>query len=952
MKDFFISYTKVDRAWAEWIAWQLEAAGYTTVLQVWDFRPGSNFVQEMHQAAIDAQRTLAVLSPDYINSSFTPPEWAAAFAKDPRGEKGLLLPVRVCECKLEGLLPSIINIDLVGLEESDAKDKLLAGVSRERVKPALPPTYPGNRPFFPGSKQAKVDPTVSVPLQSLEPLRKIGNPPSKLWARTKGWIDYRMSREQRHWLINEYKNKGIKQELLQMLKTQEFESSIQYHQLSSRPPIQEILNYNDVIITGPAGVGKTTFLSEIFRKRLQSEEVDMFIVLQFADILEAKQNPLSLWERINQFFQYRRNKEFRPLTPAAIAYALLTRPILLVIEDLHGAGSIEDLYFYIQNYFETYHEWNQQLKLLLTTRESMNFSRRGIEVISLKPLEKNEARDFFVTLCLKKGVQIDQSAISEALREGEGMRRAFETPATCTPLFVAICVWLVINKSEYRQDVSRLLRMSVSEVIQAFINALYDRAQTNGVPDVEAFQTAYEIIALESWPKTDIQEREIKNWLQDFLPFKENAITVQFFEKNSFLVRQEEKDFVKDVLSFPHQSIVDYLAAKRMVNTDNFSPLMQKEGLLSGLVDFIAELIDSNRKLIAFVRSNLPAFIEVISLHPELLYKSGMGNRNELSQQLAEALSLWIIADTFPRQSTETWDKLRNALKSWSSQWIDHLNNILESYDALSRAIEVLAAIGNERSVKLLKRWMVGDAAKMFQDIAELPPVNTFLLGVLSEETLQTSEGRTAFDLLWSSPSRKVKAGVEDWFNHNVQKLKINDINTLVERGSPFVKLIAEGCKALPLDSKRRISSIIAERIDKFVIPPGSYKVKKGKKEATVTIDRSYLVPRKYKIKRTAKDLLGLQNAMPAIRKAVNNLKLMTEDQFLVAFYNFSEDPSNRNNEHSGIIFSGKDQYYPEVISNSPGQIDIMDFISNTELEGPADRRIINSFAYREVELL
>jgi hypothetical protein len=26
--DFFISYTSADRAWAEWIAWQLEAEGY------------------------------------------------------------------------------------------------------------------------------------------------------------------------------------------------------------------------------------------------------------------------------------------------------------------------------------------------------------------------------------------------------------------------------------------------------------------------------------------------------------------------------------------------------------------------------------------------------------------------------------------------------------------------------------------------------------------------------------------------------------------------------------------------------------------------------------------------------------------------------------------------------------------------------------------------------------
>jgi hypothetical protein len=46
-RDFFISYTGVNRPWAEWIAVQLETAGYSTVLQAWDFRPGSDFFHEM-----------------------------------------------------------------------------------------------------------------------------------------------------------------------------------------------------------------------------------------------------------------------------------------------------------------------------------------------------------------------------------------------------------------------------------------------------------------------------------------------------------------------------------------------------------------------------------------------------------------------------------------------------------------------------------------------------------------------------------------------------------------------------------------------------------------------------------------------------------------------------------------------------------------------------------------
>ena len=47
MTDFFISYNKADKTWAEWIAWELEAKGFTTVIQAWDFRPGSSFILEM-----------------------------------------------------------------------------------------------------------------------------------------------------------------------------------------------------------------------------------------------------------------------------------------------------------------------------------------------------------------------------------------------------------------------------------------------------------------------------------------------------------------------------------------------------------------------------------------------------------------------------------------------------------------------------------------------------------------------------------------------------------------------------------------------------------------------------------------------------------------------------------------------------------------------------------------
>jgi len=142
MKDFFISYNHADQAWAEWIAWQLEQASYSTVIQAWDFHAGSNFVLDMQRGLAEAKRVIAVLSPNYLASRFTQPEWAAAFAQDPTGEKGTLVPVRVRECDLQGLLPQIVYIDLVGLDGPTAHDKLLADVRRERAKPTTAPAFP------------------------------------------------------------------------------------------------------------------------------------------------------------------------------------------------------------------------------------------------------------------------------------------------------------------------------------------------------------------------------------------------------------------------------------------------------------------------------------------------------------------------------------------------------------------------------------------------------------------------------------------------------------------------------------------------------------------------------------------------------------------------------------------------------------------------------------------
>ncbi|MCY7275571.1 MAG: TIR domain-containing protein, partial [Phormidesmis sp. CAN_BIN44] len=118
--------------------------GYSVVIQAWDFRRGGNFVFDMQKAASEAERTIAVLSETYLNSEFTQPEWAAAFAQDPTGKHRKLIPIRVRECTLSGILATIVYVDLVGVNEAEAQELVQRSVLDGRTKPNQKPRFPGS----------------------------------------------------------------------------------------------------------------------------------------------------------------------------------------------------------------------------------------------------------------------------------------------------------------------------------------------------------------------------------------------------------------------------------------------------------------------------------------------------------------------------------------------------------------------------------------------------------------------------------------------------------------------------------------------------------------------------------------------------------------------------------------------------------------------------------------
>ena len=145
-KDFFVSHAGADRAWAEWVAWQLTDAGYTVELDAWDWPVGQNFMLAISDALARCDRVLALFSPAYFERPrYTTEEWTAALVHEPSTGQGRLVPVRVEIMPAEDLpavLRPLIFCNLVGLDAVEARRVLLETVQG--------PKRPDGEPVFPG----------------------------------------------------------------------------------------------------------------------------------------------------------------------------------------------------------------------------------------------------------------------------------------------------------------------------------------------------------------------------------------------------------------------------------------------------------------------------------------------------------------------------------------------------------------------------------------------------------------------------------------------------------------------------------------------------------------------------------------------------------------------------------------------------------------------------------
>ncbi|GIF68268.1 ATP-binding protein [Asanoa ishikariensis] len=135
-----MSYAGRDRAWAEWVAWHLEAAGHSVELDVWDWSTGDNAVLRISDALERADRVVSLYSQAYFDRHrFTTDEWTAVMAGPDR--QGRLVPLRLEEVTPPAVLRPIIWRDLFGLDQEAARVALLSALTGGG-RPGRPPGFP------------------------------------------------------------------------------------------------------------------------------------------------------------------------------------------------------------------------------------------------------------------------------------------------------------------------------------------------------------------------------------------------------------------------------------------------------------------------------------------------------------------------------------------------------------------------------------------------------------------------------------------------------------------------------------------------------------------------------------------------------------------------------------------------------------------------------------------
>ena len=145
--DFFLSRRGSVAAIAREVTDVLLEKGYKVRVEDYDFRLGTSFIEEMHEAITRSRGLIILFTEDYLRLPYTRKEFTSFEAQRLRSPEERHVAILRCEdAPLEGLLADVAYQNLVGVVEPGERKRRIIAAAERQSQSAPPPPRP--RPFM------------------------------------------------------------------------------------------------------------------------------------------------------------------------------------------------------------------------------------------------------------------------------------------------------------------------------------------------------------------------------------------------------------------------------------------------------------------------------------------------------------------------------------------------------------------------------------------------------------------------------------------------------------------------------------------------------------------------------------------------------------------------------------------------------------------------------------
>ncbi len=142
--DIFISYSSQDRPWVrQELLPRLEAQGLRACIDYRDFAVGAPIITEIERALLNSRKTLLVLSPAYMQSTWAEFENLVLQTLDPSNQSPRLVPLRKEVCEIPLRIRYLVYVDFAAPDDLDFEwERLLNALSATVVGSGVAPDPP------------------------------------------------------------------------------------------------------------------------------------------------------------------------------------------------------------------------------------------------------------------------------------------------------------------------------------------------------------------------------------------------------------------------------------------------------------------------------------------------------------------------------------------------------------------------------------------------------------------------------------------------------------------------------------------------------------------------------------------------------------------------------------------------------------------------------------------